>query len=91
MTRAMTLDHAGEKFRINAVCPRDTYVDRWVNDGFYRRPEKVSEAEARRTDLPLGRVAETIEIARAVLFLASDESSFMKGSALMVDGGNTAR
>jgi NAD(P)-dependent dehydrogenase (short-subunit alcohol dehydrogenase family) len=42
-------------------------------------------------DLPMGRVAEAGEIARAVLFLASDESSFVTGAALAVDGGNTAQ
>jgi NAD(P)-dependent dehydrogenase (short-subunit alcohol dehydrogenase family) len=91
MTRAMAIDHAGENIRINAVCPGDTFVDRWVKEGYYRVSGGVSEAEARKTDLPMGRVAETIEIARAVLFLASDDSSFMTGSALMVDGGSTAR
>lgn len=91
MTRAMAMDHAGENIRINAVCPGDTFVERWVRDGFYKGSGPISEAEARQTDLPIGRVAETIEIARAVLFLASDESSFMTGSALVVDGGNTAR
>jgi NAD(P)-dependent dehydrogenase (short-subunit alcohol dehydrogenase family) len=91
MTRAMAIDHAGENIRINAVCPGDTFVDRWVKEGYYRVSGGVSEAEARKTDLPMGRVAETIEIARAVLFLASDDSSFMTGSALVVDGGSTAR
>jgi meso-butanediol dehydrogenase/(S,S)-butanediol dehydrogenase/diacetyl reductase len=91
MTRAMAIDHASENIRINAVCPGDTFVDRWIQDGFYRGTTRVSEAEARKTDLPIGRVAETVEIARAVLFLASDDSSFMTGSALVVDGGNTAR
>ncbi len=91
MTRAMAIDHAGENIRINAVCPGDTYVERWVKDGFYHHSGPVSEAEARQSDLPLGRVAETIEIARAVLFLASDESSFMTGATLVVDGGSTAR
>lgn len=91
MTRAMALDHAGENIRINAVCPGDTFVDRWLNEGYYRTSGRVSEAEARKSDLPIGRVAETIEIARAVLFLASDDSSFMTGSALLVDGGSTAR
>jgi NAD(P)-dependent dehydrogenase (short-subunit alcohol dehydrogenase family) len=87
----MAIDHAGENIRINAVCPGDTFVDRWLRDGFYRTTGGVSESEARKSDLPMGRVAETIEIARAVLFLASDESSFMTGSALVVDGGSTAR
>ncbi len=91
MTRAMAIDHAGENIRINAVCPGDTFVDRWLKDGFYRTSGGVSEAEARKSDLPIGRVAETIEIARAVLFLASDDSSFMTGTALHVDGGSTAR
>jgi NAD(P)-dependent dehydrogenase (short-subunit alcohol dehydrogenase family) len=91
MTRAMAIDHAAENIRINAICPGDTFVERWMKDGFYSGSGGVTEAEARETDLPIGRVAETIEIARAVLFLASDESSFMTGSALVVDGGNTAR
>lgn len=91
MTRAMAIDHAGENIRINAVCPGDTFVDRWVKEGFYHGAVPVTEAEARTTDLPIGRVAETIEIARAVLFLASDDSSFMTGSTLVVDGGNIAR
>jgi meso-butanediol dehydrogenase/(S,S)-butanediol dehydrogenase/diacetyl reductase len=91
LTRAMAIDHAGENIRINAVCPGDTFVDRWVKEGYYRVSGGLSEAEARKTDLPIGRVAETIEIARAVLFLASDDSSFMTGSALVVDGGSTAR
>lgn len=91
MTKAMAIDHAGENIRINAVCPGDTFVDRWVEKGFYQGSGAVSEVEAHKSDLPLGRVAETIEIARAVLFLASDESSFMTGTALVVDGGSTAR
>jgi NAD(P)-dependent dehydrogenase (short-subunit alcohol dehydrogenase family) len=91
LTRAMAIDHAAENIRINAVCPGDTFVERWLKEGYYRVSGRVSEAEARKTDLPIGRVAETSEIAQAVLFLASDESSFMTGTALMVDGGSTAR
>lgn len=91
MTRAMAIDHAAENIRINAVCPGDTFVDRWLKEGYYRVSGGVSEAEARTSNLPIGRVAETIEIARAVLFLASDDSSFMTGSALIIDGGSTAR
>lgn len=92
MTRCMALDHAHEHIRVNAVCPGDTFVDRWLQDGFSRGSGGVDEITARHAEtIPLQRVAETIEIARAVLFLASEESSFMTGAALVVDGGNTAQ
>jgi NAD(P)-dependent dehydrogenase (short-subunit alcohol dehydrogenase family) len=91
MTKAMAIDHAAENIRINAICPGDTFVERWLKDGYYRFSGEMSETEARKSDLPVGRVAEASEIARAVLFLASDEASFMTGATLVVDGGNTAR
>jgi NAD(P)-dependent dehydrogenase (short-subunit alcohol dehydrogenase family) len=92
MTRSMALDHAHENIRINAVCPGDTFVERWVEEGYFRESGRVTEEEARRSDdLPMRRVADAVEIARAVLFLASDLSSFMTGVALPVDGGNTAQ
>lgn len=92
MTKAMALDHARENIRINAICPGDTFVERWIQEGFYKNSGAVTEAEARQADnIPLGRVADTHEIARAVLFLASDEASFITGTALVVDGGNTAQ
>ena len=92
MTKAMALDHAHEKIRVNAVCPGDTFVERWTKDGYFRGSGPVEETAARMSaDLPMGRVAEAGEIARAVLFLASDESSFVTGAALVVDGGNTAQ
>jgi NAD(P)-dependent dehydrogenase (short-subunit alcohol dehydrogenase family) len=92
MTKAMALDHAHENIRINAVCPGDTFVERWTQEGYFRASGPVEEMIAHiSSDLPLGRVADAVEIARAVLFLASDESSFMTGTALVIDGGNTAR
>lgn len=92
MTRAMALDHAREGIRINAVCPGDTFVERWAQDGYFRASGSVDETAAHMSaDLPMGRVGEAMEIARAVLFLASDDSSFMTGATLVVDGGNTAQ
>ena len=94
MTRAMALDHARENIRINAVCPGDTVVERWAEDGYFRGSGPVTGEQALKESgaaLPIGRVASPEEIARAVLFLASDESSFMTGATLVVDGGNTAR
>ncbi len=92
MTRCMALDHARELIRVNAVCPGDTFVERWTQEGYFRGSGGVEEVVAHMSDeLPLGRVAEAREIAQAVLFLACADSSFVTGTALVVDGGNTAR
>ncbi len=93
MTKAMALDHAREGIRINAVCPGDTFVERWLDGGYAARTGGSADKEiaAMGEALPLGRVGRAEEIARAVLFLASDDSSFVTGTTLVVDGGNTAR
>ena len=94
LTKAMALDHAREGIRINAVCPGDTLVERWLEGGYAaRREEGTSDQEiaAMGAALPLGRVGRAEEIANAVVFLASDEASFMTGATLVVDGGNTAQ
>ncbi|MCL4264668.1 MAG: SDR family oxidoreductase [Anaerolineae bacterium] len=93
MTRSMALDHARENIRINAVCPGDTFVERWVEKGYFEDSDPVTIeqglAETGAT-LPMGRVGQAEEIAKAVLFLACDDSSFITGVMLPVDGGNTA-
>jgi len=93
LTRSMALDHAHEKIRVNAVCPGDTFVERWLEKGYFENSQPVTEEEALReaAALPLGRPARPEEIARAALFLASDEASFITGHLLLVDGGNTAQ
>ncbi|MFC1996940.1 SDR family NAD(P)-dependent oxidoreductase [Chloroflexota bacterium] len=93
MTKAMALDHASENIRINAVCPGDTYVSRWVEEGYFQSTGPVDEKTARSESgkgIPMGRVGEVEEIARAVLFLASKEATYITGTTLVVDGGNTA-
>ncbi len=94
MTKAMALDHARENIRVNAVCPGDTFVDRWLERGYFEYSDPVSLEEAVKAAseyLPMGRFGRPEEIARAVLFLASDDSSFVTGHLLLVDGGNTAQ
>jgi len=92
MTKAMALDHARQNIRINAICPGDTFVQRWIEQGYFRDSGAVSETEAHQSDeIPLGRVADASEIAQAVLFLASDSASFITGTTLVTDGGNTAQ
>jgi NAD(P)-dependent dehydrogenase (short-subunit alcohol dehydrogenase family) len=91
LTRAMALDHGRQGVRVNAICPGDTLVDRWRE-----RASDLSDAafdaylQNLGDEFPLGRVGHVDEIARAVLFLACDDSSYMTGQTLVVDGGNTA-
>ncbi len=94
MTKAMALDHASEGIRVNAVCPGDTFVDRWTEKGYFESSEPVTMEEAMKASseyIPMGRFGQPEEIARAVLFLASDDSTFVTGHLLLVDGGNTAQ
>ncbi len=92
LTRSMAIDHAREHIRINAVCPGDTFVERWIQNGYFQDSGAIDPVSARKSDqIPMGRVADVTEIAQAVLFLASDESSFITGACLAVDGGNTAQ
>jgi meso-butanediol dehydrogenase / (S,S)-butanediol dehydrogenase / diacetyl reductase len=89
LTKAMALDHARQGIRVNAICPGDTYVERW--DGKLNSEQSKDEyLAALGKGFPLGRVAQAEEIARGVLFLASDDSSYMTGQLLVMDGGNTA-
>ena len=94
LTRCMALDHAHEKIRVNAICPGDTFVERWLEKGYFEQSDPVALEQAvseAANSLPMGRFAQPQEIARSVLFLACDDSSFMTGQLLVVDGGNTAR
>jgi meso-butanediol dehydrogenase / (S,S)-butanediol dehydrogenase / diacetyl reductase len=94
MTKAMALDHARDNIRVNAVCPGDTLVDRWLERGYFESSDPVQMEQAIRDAsdyIPMGRFGRPEEIAKAVLFLASDDSSFMTGHLLLVDGGNTAQ
>jgi len=94
MTKAMALDFAQENIRVNAVCPGDTFVDRWLERGYFEYSDPVSLEDAIKESsayIPMGRFGKPEEIAKAVLFLASDDSSFVTGHLLLVDGGNTAQ
>ena len=94
MTKAMALDYARENIRVNAVCPGDTLVDRWLEKGYFESADPVTVEEAMKETsayIPMGRFGKPEEIAKAVLFLASEDSSFITGHLLLVDGGNTAQ
>ena len=92
LTKSVALEVARDNIRVNAICPGDTYVERWrIDERHNSSGDFGAELKAMGEDLPIGRVGTVEEIARSVLFLASDESSFMTGATLIVDGGNTAR
>lgn len=89
LTRAMAIDHGPQRIRVNCICPGDTDTPLLAEEGRQLgAPADRFLQEA--ADRPLGRVGTPDEIARAALFLAADDSSFMTGSALVVDGGGTA-
>jgi NAD(P)-dependent dehydrogenase (short-subunit alcohol dehydrogenase family) len=86
MTKAMAIDHGPQNIRVNCICPGDT-------DTAMLRSEarQIGEPEERflleSAKRPLGRVGKPEEIAQAALYLAGDASSFVTGTALVVDGG----
>ena len=89
MTKAMAIDHGRKGIRVNCVCPGDVETPMLPADA-KMRGLKWEDYIAGCANRPLGRVGTVEEIAKAVLFLASDDSSFMTGAALVVDGGGTA-
>ena len=86
MTRQIAADYAGENIRFNALCPG--FIDTPFNRGFELQMGGRDKLEAYvGTAIPMGRFGTVEEIADAIVFLASDRSSFMTGHALVVDGG----
>jgi NAD(P)-dependent dehydrogenase (short-subunit alcohol dehydrogenase family) len=83
MSRELGVQFAREGVRVNALCPGPVNTP-LLKELFASDPEK---AERRLVHVPVGRFAEPEEMANAVLFLASDESSFITASTFLVDGG----
>ena len=86
MTRDMGVALAKSGIRVNALCPGFTYSN--LTKSLTDRPEMLAKLESLH---PMGRLGEPMEIAYAALYLASDESSFVTGACLAVDGGYTSQ
>jgi NAD(P)-dependent dehydrogenase (short-subunit alcohol dehydrogenase family) len=89
LTKAMAIDHGPQGIRVNCVCPGDVDTPMLPEDARLRGL-KWEDYLAGCANRPLGRIGTVDEIAEAALFLASEDSSFMTGAALVVDGGGTA-
>jgi NAD(P)-dependent dehydrogenase (short-subunit alcohol dehydrogenase family) len=86
LAKGMALDHVGDNIRVNTLSPGGTATDRMAGRfGDLETAERVWGPKH-----PMGRLGRPEEIARAAVFLASDDASFMTGADLLVDGGYTA-
>jgi NAD(P)-dependent dehydrogenase (short-subunit alcohol dehydrogenase family) len=87
ITRALALDHIGQNIRVNSISPGSIETDRGR-----RQYGSIEQMRRERAPLhPIGRMGLPEEVASAALFLACDDSSFMTGSDMLIDGGYTAR
>lgn len=86
LTKAMAIDHGKEGIRVNCICPG--YIDAGLAEGYFQaQPDPAAARLAAGKLHALWRIGRPEEVARVAVFLASDEASFMTGSAVVVDGG----
>ena len=86
LTKAMAIDHGKEGIRVNCICPG--YIDAGLAWGYFEvQPDPAAARVAAGKLHALWRIGKPEEVARVAVFLASDDASFMTGSAVVVDGG----
>jgi NAD(P)-dependent dehydrogenase (short-subunit alcohol dehydrogenase family) len=85
MTRELAVIHARQKIRVNALCPGPLKTELLM-----KFLDTDAKKQRRLVHIPMGRFGEAKEMAKAALFLASDDASYMTGASLVVDGGITA-
>ena len=90
LTRAVGIGYADRGIRCNCICPGDTETP--MIEGYWESTGDVEKAKAEMASMyPAGRIGQPIEVARAFLFLASEDSSYVNGSFMEVDGGCGAK
>ena len=85
-TRALAVDHGKDNIRANSVCPGFVVAH---NTQMMLQPEWAHIADQIKARIPIGRLGAAVDIANVVCFLASDQSAFMTGATIVVDGGMT--
>ncbi len=86
LTKAMAIDHGKEGIRVNCICPG--YIDSGLAESYFQaQPDPAAARREAGMLHALWRIGQPEEVARLAVFLASDEASFMTGSAVVVDGG----
>ena len=89
LTKALAIDHGKEGIRVNCICPG--YIDAGLSWGYFEaQPDPTAARQAAAKLQALWRIAKPEEVGRVAVFLASDDASFMTGSAVVVDGGFTS-
>jgi 3-oxoacyl-[acyl-carrier protein] reductase len=88
LTRALATEWAAQGIRVNAICPGPTQTP-MLQAEFDLAADPEGEAKAAVQSIPAGRLGTPEEIARVVLFLASDDAEFVHGAAIVADGGRT--
>lgn len=93
LVKGLAVRYAAEGIRVNAICPGPVATPMLYNDFMSVDPRFSREENEQRVvaAVPMGRVGQPMEIARAALWLASDDASYVTGVALPIDGGLTAR
>lgn len=89
LTKAMAVDHAQENVRANCICPSIVETE-LVAGLFAGSPEGKALRDARIASIPLGRMGRPVDVAEMAVFLASEESSWLTGAAIPLDGGLSA-
>ena len=90
LTRSLALDYGPHGVRVNCVAPGFIRT-RLVQESIDRNPDRAAAERAMTAGVALGRIGDPEEVAQVVRFLCSQESSYMTGASLLVDGGLTAR
>lgn len=90
LTRSLALDYGPQGIRVNCVAPGFIRT-RLVQESIDRNPDRAAAEKAMTAGVALGRIGDPEEVAHVVRFLASEESSYVTGASLLVDGGLTAR